>query len=144
MNNISLSLILMDGAETILFKNKDEKLEFLSANVEEGVPLLEVLVRECAKIGILIDFNEIEFLGCVDVNTHSHINLLFRCRHFEGSPILGGNNKYIDFIKRKFTLLYDFPSSLSPDTIRYLIMLRESRNFKIYTGDEELPDKITG
>ncbi|MFA7688823.1 MAG: hypothetical protein WCX96_01880, partial [Bacilli bacterium] len=106
MNNktsLTLSLILMDGADTILLKNKDDKHEFLSTNIEEGVPLLEVLVRESAKMGVLIDLNEIEFLGCVDVNTNNHINLLFRSRYFEGDPTLKDNNKYTDVVKRKFT-----------------------------------------
>jgi len=148
--NISVCIQLISNEQVLLMRRlntgyQDGKYEYPSGHIEKGESLIDAAVRETREeVGIEINANDLEFVGCVDNHTSGkHVNFLFRTSTFLGTPIIMEPNDCDDLMWVRLTDLSPNMEELSVDTKRFVDMVNSNCVLKSYTGEENF-SKVKG
>jgi len=152
--NVSVCLLAINTDNQVLLTRRfntgyqDGKYELPSGHIEKGETALEGIQREAKQENdITIDLDSTENIGCVDNNkTGKHFNLLFKCTSFGGEAKVMEPEECDDLIWMDY---YEFLSGknaelMSTDTLRFLVMIKEAKQFMSFTGEEALIEMLKG
>lgn len=152
--NVSVCLLAIDPNNQVLLTRRyntgyqDGKYEFPSGHIEKGETAIEGVEREAKQENdITIDVDSTEYVGCVDNNkTGKHFNLLFKCSSITGEAKIMEPEECDDLIYINYYDLLNgiMAEQMSTDTLRFLVMLKEERQFISFTGEENLIERLKG